>query len=335
MVNEIFSKIVKNKKNVIVVFFLIFTFGALLIIGNTFGVTSYKVVFNRAENTEIMKTCKTDEYGKLNNDCISAISTVCNRWSPEVYIYDGYVQKNQIAVSEFANMTFTEDTNYYCVAHSSLSGYKKGCYVCKDDSNIMKWKFNTSSDDDCPSGYSLSSSITAEENCESIIPDSCYVCSNNSNIMKWDNNGDVDNNCSSGYVAKDISQNECKTIIPDSCYVCNGDSNIMKWDNSGEGDSECPSGYTSKDISQNECKTIIPDSCYVCNDNSNIVKWDNSGEGDGDCLSGYTAKNIPQNECKPIVNPPTGSILMFLVWIVGIGAIIYSMYYYRNIIRSK
>lgn len=144
-------------------------------------------------------------------------------------------------------MTFTDDTTYYCVAHSSLSGYKKGCYVCKDDSNIMKWKFNTSSDDDCPSGYSLSSSITAEENCESIIPDSCYVCSNNSNIMKWDN----------------------------------------------------------------------------------------SGDGDGDCLSGYTAKNIPQNECKPIVNPPTGSILMFLVWIVGIGAIIYSMYYYRNIIRNK
>ena len=65
------------------------------------------------------------------------------------------------------------------------------------------------------------------------------------------------------------------------------------------------------------------------------MKWDNSGDGDGNCLSGYTAKNIPQNECKPIVNPPTGSILMFLVWIVGIGAIIYSMYYYRNIIRNK
>ena len=124
-----------------------FYFWALLIIGNTFGVTSYKVVFNRTENTEIMKTCKTDEYGKLDNDCISSISTVCNRWSPEVYIYDGYVQKNQIAVSEFANMTFTDDTNYYCVAHSSLSGYKKGCYVCKDDSNIMKWKFNTSIDE--------------------------------------------------------------------------------------------------------------------------------------------------------------------------------------------
>ena len=274
------------KNNVVKIFILTIIVGCVVyVISDTYATTSYKIVFNRAENTEVMKTCKTDENGKLDNDCVSAISTVCSRWSLDPW-YGSNTQSNQIQSSQFANMVFTADTNYYCVAGSSGT-YNKGCYVCKDDPNIMKWKFNTNSDADCSSGYTKSSTITQEDLCVSIVPDSCYVCNSDNNVMKWDNNGDSDNNCSSGYSPIDKSQNECKTIIPDSCYVCNNDNNVMKWDNNGNSDDKCSSGYTSV--------------------------------------------NRPQNQCVIVENPKTGNILIFIVWILGLGSICYALYYFKGL----
>lgn len=246
---DIFKKNIT--KNTVIVFSLVIV--AFLIIKVTYGANSYEIVFNRAEGTEIMKTCHTDQNGKLDEDCIDTISGICSRWSPDSY--HGNYQNNQINSSAFADMTFTENKNYYCVSMSSLD-YNMGCYVCKADENIMHWSSHADGNSACPGGYYKSSTITVEDKCVTVVPDACYVCKNDKNVMKWDNNGDSDKNCSSGYESTDKIQSECVTIIPDACYVCKGNSNVMKWKNNGDSDSDCSSGYSSTDIPKNQCVII-------------------------------------------------------------------------------
>lgn len=284
-------KFVKNyrknvTKNSLMMFMtLIFLTSIVLVVGATYAAdtSSYTIVFNRAEGNEIMNTCHTDENGKLDADCINTSGDICAKWSLDKYY--GTPQSNQIPISEFADMVFTENKNYYCVGGSS-GKYNMGCYVCKTDSKIMHWAANGDANENCSAGYTKSTTIVSQDQC--VIPDSCYVCKNDSNIMKWKNNDKADSECSSGY-------------IPDP---------------------------DAKDISQ--CKTIIPDACYVCKNNNNVMKWDNDGGVDNNCSSGYTKTNTPEIECAPIKNPPTNDIMIFGVWVVGLGAICYSMYYFKK-----
>lgn len=238
------------KRSIIAIISIIFVSSIIYIISSTYAASSYTVVFNRAENTEVMKTCKTDANGKLVGDCVSVISSICNKWSLESW--DGNnSQDDPIRSSEFSNMTFSKDTNYYCVAGSSLPTAKEvGCYECND----------------------------------------------NKNIMKWDTNGNSDSNCSSGYKKTNKSEAECVTVIPESCYVCNSDSNIMKWDNNGDSDSDCSLGYSSIDKPRSECKTVVPE--------------------------------VPEN-------PQTGDILIYIVWIIGLGTLGYSLVYYGKMLKNK
>lgn len=226
------------------------------IIGSTYAASQgYKVVFNRYEDTEVMKTCRTNAAGKLDNDCLSAINDVCSSWSSYSKNDSNKQSDDSYTVDQLKNKVFTEDKNMYCVSGTSKQGYDKGCYVCKSNSNIMKWKFNTKADDDCSGGYEKDTSIN-EENCVSVVPDSCYVCDADSNVMKWDNNGDGDSECSGGYSKTDKAESECVTIVPSACYVCRNDSNIMKWDNDPSGDSKCSSGYTPVAKSESECVPV-------------------------------------------------------------------------------
>lgn len=247
----------ENKKNKKTNFILItiLSIGIIYILGSTYAADQgYKIVFNRAQGTEVMKTCYTDASGKLDDDCLSAINDVCSKWSLDRYTGSN-TQGYQQTIQNLRDITFTEDENYYCVAGSSQSGYNKGCYICKSNSNVMKWKFNTKADDDCSDGYEKDTSIN-EENCVSIIPNSCYICNADNNVMKWDNHGDSDNECSSGYSKVDKPQSECVTIVPNACYVCRNDSNIMKWDNNPNGDSKCSSGYTPVAKAESECVPV-------------------------------------------------------------------------------
>ena len=245
--SKLFDHFNKNTlKNYIIVIVCIIFVSIIFVVGSTYAYDSYTIVFNRAENTEVMRTCKTDASGKLDEDCISTISNVCSKWSIQPWKGSGHTQSNPIASSEFANMTFSQDANYYCYAGSS-GNYDMGCYVCNSDSNIMKWHANGNSDNECSAGYTKSSTILTEDKCVTIIPDSCYVCSSDNNIMKWDNNGDSDNKCSAGYISINKPKNECVTK------------------------------HNTDD------------------------------------------------------NPKTGNILIFIVYIIGLSTICYSLYYYKNL----
>ena len=267
------------------VLIMIFT-SVILIVGATYASNSYTIVFNRAEGNEVMRTCYTDANGKLDSDCINTISTVCSKWSTDKYF--GTPQSNQIAVSEFSNMTFTENKNFYCVGGSSGT-YNMGCYVCKEDESIMHWAANGNATDNCKGGYYKSTVITDEGKCVTVVPDACYVCKNDSNVMKWDNNGDANSECSSGFI-----------LDPDA-----------------------------KSIEQ--CKTFIPDACYICKTDTNVMKWDNNGSSDNKCSSGYTKTSTPERDCVPVENPPTNDIMIFMVWVIGVAAIVYSFCYYKKI----
>ena len=61
------------------------------------------------------------------------------------------------------------------------------------------------------------------------------------------------------------------------------------------------------------------------------MKWDNNGLADENCSAGYTETNTPNEDCATIVNPPTNDIMIFMVWIVGLGTICYSIYYYKRL----
>ena len=323
------------RKDVVKIFFTAIVFTVVVgfivsIFNETYAVTSYTIIFNRNNNTEVMKTCQTDENGKLDEDCLSTIASICKKWSP-YHKYSPEGQINQVLAGDFANMTFDKDTNYYCVGGTSGS-YSMGCYVCNTDETIMHWAASGSANEFCESGYTKSETILEEESCKVVIPDSCFVCNDDDNVMKWDNNGDADNQCSSGYTSIAKPKNECVTIIPDSCFVCNNNENVMKWDNNGDADNQCSSGYTSTLKPQNECVTIIPNSCFVCNNDDNVMKWDNNGDADDKCAEGYTKiDNITNEENCKVENPKTGNILISLVWFIGMFAFGYIVYYCKNL----
>lgn len=325
-------KFIRNNKTiclVLAIFLLVFT-SVIITLNNTYAIKTHTVIFNRYEDTEVMVTCETDVNGKLNADCITQISDICGKWSLNS-MNDG-AQTNKITSSEFANMVFTEDKEYYCVAGTSGS-YNMGCYVCKNDSTIMHWASSSSSTTECPGGYSKSTTIIAEEKCKVYA---CYECSNDANIMKWHYNGISDDNCPGGYTKTTKTQSECKPVVPNACYECKDDKNVMVWKNNSLADSNCSSGYVKNNKTQTECKTIVPDACYVCQKDSNILKWDNNGKADSKCSSGYYMSNsiTSKKECIPIKNPPTGDIAMFLVWLIGLGCCGYSFYFFKKTINN-
>lgn len=250
----------------------------LVALNDTYAMDTHTIIFNRYEDTEIMDKCETDVNGKLDTDCITQISKICTKWSPQSQ-KDG-TQTEQISSSDFANMIFDSDAEYYCVSGSSLT-YNTGCYACNADETIMHWAASGAGNDSCPGGYTK-----IHENIE-----------------------------------------ECKVY---ACYECNDNKNYMEWRYSAISDDNCPSGYNRTTKTQDECNVVIPDSCYVCKDDNNIFKWKNNGNADSSCSSGYNKTDIPENECVIIENPPTGDIAIFLVWILGLGCLVYSAYYFKN-----
>lgn len=299
----------------------------LVALNDTYAMDTHTVTFNRYEDTEVMDKCETDVNGKLDADCITQISKVCSKWSPQSQ-KDG-PQTEQIPSSEFANMIFGSDAEYYCVSGSS-GNYNIGCYECLADNTIVHWAASGEGNSACPGGYKK-----IHENIDNCKVYACYECIGNKNYMEWRYSALSDDNCPSGYNRTTKTQAECKPIVPEQCYVCKNNNNVMKWSNNGNADSNCSTGYNPDPRSQNECRSVIPSACYVCKNDKNIYSWKNNGNADSSCSSGYNKTDLPQSECKPIVNPPTGNIAIFFVWVLGIGCLAYSLYYYRNVKFNK
>ena len=324
----------RKNKMIFLMMFSAFMF-FMVSIGNVYA---YTVRFNRAEGNDylkyglggtvqvILKTCTTDESGKLDPSCTAIAYKICHAWnnnscyvtpgSYEGFSINGYYpvcnaqpEESAISISTINNTVFTSDKDYYC--HNGTSQHP------------------------------------ATDNI------GCYVCSTNSNIMKWDTDGNADDNCSS-YTKTDKIETECKpvatpsptpspspsptpTATPSSaCYVCNANRYVMKWKTNGNGDTDCAGGYT-KDITidQANCKNVEPPSeaCYVCKADSNYYKWKTGSDGDDGCRGGYNKTTLSKDNC--IANPKTGHITAVVVLLIEIAAFFIIFSYVSDVIFKK
>ncbi len=177
----------------------------------------------------------------------------------------------------------------------------KYCYVCKANSNVMKWSTNGNGDSACSGGYNKDTGKT-EAQCKTITP------------------------------------TPTPTPAP-ACYVCKADNKIMKWGTDGNGDTACSGGY-NKDttITQANCKSVVPTptpapACYICKGNENIVKWDTVGGTDNKCTGGYNKTTISKENC--VVNPKTGTSGIAIAWFAAIFAMTFAYYYFKQTLAEE
>ena len=78
---------------------------------------------------------------------------------------------------------------------------------------------------------------------------------------------------------------------------------------------ECHFGDSCSDGSSSSCSITMKKECYKVYEPNVDCDEDNSGSGNNEDVNN---------------NPPTGNILIIIVWVVGISALIYAIYYYNK-----
>lgn len=147
-----------------------------------------------------------------------------------------------------------------------------------------------------------------------------------------------------------ISPSE-KPIIPSAepqvpvCYLCTTDQTKYYWGTNPPMSSEVCSGpWVETGLPRSQCVYVEPspspiqeDGCYVCSTDSNNYYWGLKPDNGSKSCSGYWFNsNKTQNACKPENipdNPNTGSFLLYVAYVVGFGALLYSglnFYRYRK-----
>lgn len=142
-----------------------------------------------------------------------------------------------------------------------------------------------------------------------------------------------------------------KPIIPSAepqvpaCYLCATDQTKYYWGTNPPMSSEVCSGpWVETGLSRSQCVYVEPspspiqeDGCYVCSTDSNNYYWGLKPDNGSNSCSGYWYNtNKTQNVCKPENvpdNPNTGSFLLYVAYVVGFGALLYSglnFYRYRK-----
>lgn len=142
-----------------------------------------------------------------------------------------------------------------------------------------------------------------------------------------------------------------KPIIPSAepqvpaCYLCTTDQTKYYWGTNPPMSSEVCSGpWVETGLPRSQCGYVEPspspiqeDGCYVCSTDSNNYYWGLKPDNGSNSCSGYWYNtNKTQNACKPENvpdNPNTGSFLLYVAYVVGFSALIYSglnFYRYRK-----
>mgnify|MGYP004733031613 CR=1 FL=1 len=134
-----------------------------------------------------------------------------------------------------------------------------------------------------------------------------------------------------------------------ACYLCTTDQTKYYWGTNPPMSSEVCSGpWVDTGLPYSQCGYVEPspspspspiqeDGCYVCSTDSNNYYWGLKPDNGSNSCSGYWYNtNKTQNACKPENvpdNPNTGSFLLYVAYVVGFGALLYSglnFYRYRK-----
>ena len=313
----------KRNKIFLIVGLLFVAVLVFLGIRNTYSATDrkYMITFNRLERNEILQICYTGADGKLDiNTCYGATSVNFDK-----LCYEWQSGRNKITSNEILNLTITNDMDLYCVAGQSYLDnkwtYVPKCFKCGEK---YFWQIGGGGDttpNNPNYGFPRTNvdsktcvvvaDITEKDKCTTPPENACYICDGK---YTWTNNPGTscqkqDNITSESY---------CKAP-ENACYICDGK---YTWTNNPGTNCQKQNNITSESY----CKTseVKKDNCYVCDGE---FYWTDNAPSNN-CILKEEIKDIAN--CR-IVNPQTGNIAIFMVWVIGISSIIYAVVYFKGL----
>lgn len=313
----------KRNKIFLIVGLLFVAVLVFLGIRNTYSATDrkYMITFNRLERNEILQICYTGADGKLDiNTCYGATSVNFDK-----LCYEWQSGRNKITSNEILNLTITNDMDLYCVAGQSYLDnkwtYVPKCFKCGEEyfwqiggggdttPNHPEYGFPRTNVDS--KTCVVVADITEKDKCTTPPENACYICDGK---YTWTNNPGTscqkqDNITSESY---------CKAP-ENACYICDGK---YTWTNNPGTNCQKQNNI----ISESYCKTpeVKKDNCYVCDGE---FYWTDNAPSNN-CILKEEIKDIAN--CR-IVNPQTGNIAIFMVWVIGISSIIYAVVYFKGL----
>ena len=291
-------------------------------IRNTYSATDrkYMITFNRLERNEILQICYTGADGKLDiNTCYGATSVNFDK-----LCYEWQSGRNKITSNEILNLTITNDMDLYCVPKQSFLGwtYVPKCFKCGEEyfwqiggggdttPNHPEYGFPRTNVDS--KTCVVVADITEKDKCKATPPENaCYICDGK---YTWTNNPGT--NCQKQ--DNITSESYCKAP-ENACYICNGK---YTWTNNPGTNCQKQNNITSESY----CKApeVKKDNCYVCDGE---FYWTDNAPSNS-CILKEEIKDIAN--CR-IVNPQTGNIAIFMVWVIGMSSIIYAVVYFKGL----
>lgn len=122
-------------------------------------------------------------------------------------------------------------------------------------------------------------------------------------------------------VVADITEKDkCKATPPESaCYICDGK---YTWTNNPGSGCQKQTNITSESY----CKApeVKKDNCYVCDGE---FYWTDNAPSNN-CILKEEIKDVAN--CR-IVNPQTGNIAIFIIWVIGIASVVYAIVYFKEL----
>ena len=312
----------KRNKIFLIVGLLFVAVLVFLGIRNTYSATDrkYMITFNRLERNEILQICYTGADGKLDRStCYGATSVdfygLCYEWQSG---------RSKITRDEILNLTITNDMDLYCVQGHSYVGwtYVPKCFKCGEEyfwqiggggdttPNHPEYGFPRTNVDS--KTCVVVADITEKDKCKATPPENaCYICDGK---YTWTNNPGTSCQKQNNIT----SENYCKAP-ENACYICNGK---YTWTNNPGTSCQKQNNITSESY----CKApeVKKDNCSVCD--GEFYWTDNSPSNN--CILKEEIKDIAN--CR-IVNPQTGNIAIFMVWVIGISSIIYAVVYFKGL----
>ena len=314
----------KRNKIFLIVGLLFVAVLVFLGIRNTYSATDrkYMITFNRLERNEILQICYTGADGKLDiNTCYGATSVNFDK-----LCYEWQSGRNKITSNEILNLTITNDMDLYCVAGQSYLDnkwtYVPKCFKCGEKyfwqiggggdttPNHPEYGFPRTNVDS--KTCVVVADITEKDKCKATPPENaCYICDGK---YTWTNNPGT--NCQKQNNI--TSESYCKAP-ENACYICDGK---YTWTNNPGTNCQKQNNITSESY----CKApeVKKDNCYVCNGE---FYWTDNAPSNS-CILKEEIKDIAN--CR-IVNPQTGNIAIFMVWVIGISSIIYAVVYFKGL----
>ena len=313
----------KRNKIFLIVGLLFVAVLVFLGIRNTYSATDgkYMITFNRLERNEILQICYTGADGKLDiNTCYGATSVNFDK-----LCYEWQSGRNKITSNEILNLTITNDMDLYCVAGQSYLDnnwtYVPKCFKCGEK---YFWQIGGGGDttpNNPNYGFPRTNvdsktcvvvaDITEKDKCTTPPENACYICDGK---YTWTNNPGT--NCQKQ--DNITSESYCKAP-ENACYICDGK---YTWTNNPGTSCQKQDNITSESY----CKApeVKKDNCYVCDGE---FYWTDNAPSNN-CILKEEIKDIAN--CR-IVNPQTGNIAIFMVWVIGISSIIYAVVYFKGL----